>query len=111
MISKFSDYLKIKEINMFDINDPNTFWLNVTNIGLGVVTLICLAVVGYGVVQEVLVRVRKRRTIEADDHAMLVPELGLTMADGGERIEKSDLSVTKKGLVQESKPKPKRRRK
>jgi hypothetical protein len=94
---------------MFDISDPNTFWLNVTNIGLGIITLICVAVVGYGVLQEVLIRVRKRQAIEADDHAMLVPELGLTMADGGERIEKSNLSVSEKGVIKETKPRQKRR--
>jgi hypothetical protein len=98
---------------MFDLNDPNTFWLNVTNIALGVVTLVCCVVVGYGVVQEVRERVRKRKAklIEADDHTLLVTDLGLTMADGGERIEKSSLSVSEKGEVQESKPKPKRRAK
>ena len=96
---------------MFDLSDPNTFWLNVTNIVLGLVTLICCVVVGYGVVQEILVRVRKRKAVEADDHAFLVSNLGLTMADGGERIEKSSLSVSEKGLVQEVKLKSKRRTK
>jgi hypothetical protein len=75
---------------MFDMNDPNTFWLNVTNIGLGLITLVCVAVVGYGVVQEVLIRVRKTKLsfVENDDHAFNVSGLGLTMADGGERIDK-----------------------
>jgi hypothetical protein len=79
---------------MFDMNDPNTFWLNVTNIGLGLITLVCVAVVGYGVVQEVLVRIRKTRTVfaEDDDHAFAVSGLGLTMADGGERIDKKPVS-------------------
>jgi hypothetical protein len=96
---------------MFDLSDPNTFWLNVTNIALGVVTLICCVVVGYGVVQEILVRVRKHKANEVDDHAILVNGLGLTMADGGERIEKSSLAVSEKGLVREAKPRPKRRSK
>ena len=34
---------------MFNFNDPNTFWLNVTNIVLGLVTLICCVAVGRGV--------------------------------------------------------------
>jgi hypothetical protein len=99
---------RTKEITMFDLNDPNTFWLNVTNIALGLVTLICCAVVGYGVLQEVLVRYRHRKLVEADDHAFLATDLGLTMADGGERIEKSSLSVSAKGEVQEAKPKQKK---
>jgi len=85
--------------------DPNTFWLNVTNIALGLVTLICCAVVGYSVVQEVLIRYRNRKVVEADDHAFLATDLGLTMADGGERLEKSSLTVSEKGVVKESKPK------
>ncbi len=90
---------------MFDLSDPNTFWLNVTNIALGLVTLICCAVVGYSVVQEVLIRYRNRKVVEADDHAFLATDLGLTMADGGERLEKSSLTVSEKGVVKESKPK------
>jgi hypothetical protein len=96
---------------MFDMNDPNTFWLNLTNIALGLVTLICCAVVGYGVVQEILVRVRKRKQnlAEVDDHALLVTDLGITMADGGVRVDKKQLAVSEKGLTREAKPKQKRR--
>jgi hypothetical protein len=95
---------------MFDLSDPNTFWLNVTNIALGLVTAICCAVVGYGVIQEVLARFRSRKAIEADDH-ILLSDLGLTMADGGKRIETSTLSVSEKGVVQEINSKSKRRTK
>ena len=96
---------------MFDMNDPNTFWLNVTNIALGVVTLICCVVVGYGIVQEVLVRVRKRRAslVESDDHSLLVTDLGITMADGGVPVQKKPLVVSEQGLTYESNPKQKRR--
>jgi hypothetical protein len=73
---------------MFDPMEVETFWLNATNIALGVVTLICVSVVGFVSFQElrdrVLVRVRGRLT--NDDHAFLHDELGLTMADGGERL-------------------------
>ncbi len=31
--------------NMFDLLDPQTFWLNVTNIGLGIATLVCCLVI------------------------------------------------------------------
>ena len=73
---------------MFDPMEVETFWLNATNIALGLVTLICASVVGVVTFQEVrervLVRVRARVT--DDDHAFLHHELGLTMADGGERL-------------------------
>jgi hypothetical protein len=70
---------------MFNLNwsDPEVRWLIVTNWTLFAVTIICVAVVAYGVAVEVVKRVRQHST--ADDHAVLVPELGLTMADGGEK--------------------------
>jgi hypothetical protein len=76
-----------------------TMWLNITNLGLGIVTLIALLVVFFAVGWDLLVRKVSRtpdldlRHIDADlkallqgSHSFSVPELGLTMADGGERI-------------------------
>jgi hypothetical protein len=81
------------------LNDPSTYWLNIMNIALGVVVLLCCAAVAYGVMQEVAAR-RRRRVAAAgldrevsdlvtayDGHAFHVPELGLTMADGGEPVD------------------------
>lgn len=72
---------------MFDWTNPETFWLNVTNIALGVATLICCVVLAVSVLQEVVVRLRKRAEVQAhlDDHVFALPKLGLTMADGGEK--------------------------
>jgi hypothetical protein len=65
------------------------------NAVLGIVVLICCAAVGVGIVQELAVRRRKRAAMAAmdqavsdlvagfDAHAFEVPQLGLTMADGG----------------------------
>lgn len=74
-------------MSIFD--NPEAFWLNVTNIALGVVTVVCIAAVAWVVLQEVLQRVRGRVPALAvqDDHAFVIPELGLTMADGGERLD------------------------
>jgi hypothetical protein len=86
---------------MFGVNwsDPQTMWLNLTNLALGVVTLACVLVVGYSVLLEVRERARRRAAAAGldhemrelmgafDDHAMHLPELGLTMADGGEKLE------------------------
>lgn len=73
---------------MFNFSDPETFWLNVTNIGLGLVTLLCCLAIGKGAVDAIRVRARMtaRSRAEYDDHAFMAPELGLTMADGGEPI-------------------------
>ena len=74
---------------MFDWSDPNTFWLNITDIVLGVVTLACLAFVAQAVAKEVYARLAARLPVRLrhDSHAFNVPELGLTMADGGEPVD------------------------
>jgi hypothetical protein len=75
------------------------FWLNVTNIALGVVVVLALLLVAYGVVWELVIRHKKQtglRDVNAEMQAMLrdefshslaVRELGLTMADGGEQVK------------------------
>jgi hypothetical protein len=87
-----------------------TMWLNITNFALGIVTLIALLVVFFAVGWDLLVRkVGKAQTvnlnnIDADlkallqggSHSFSVPEFGLTMADGGERIEASKDKSSKK---------------
>ena len=84
------------------MNDPSTYWLTFTNAALGVVVLICCIAVGIGIVQEVAARRKKARAMSKldrevtdlvaafqDGHAFHVPTLGVTMADGGEPIEKN----------------------
>jgi hypothetical protein len=81
------------------LNDPSTYWLTITNIGLGVVTVLCFLAVAFGVVQELAAR-RKKKAAEAeaaglapsfsDGHAFGLPQLGLTMADGGEPVAKKE---------------------
>ena len=89
-----------------------TMWLNITNFALGIVTLVALLLVFFAVGWDLLVRkVRApkpdwsavdselRALLHGGSHSLSVPELGLTMADGGERIEpdKSDRSGKKQG--------------
>jgi len=86
-----------------------TMWLNITNFALGIVTLIALLVVFFAVGWDLLVRKVGRtptvdlRNIDADlkallhgSHSLSVPELGLTMADGGEPLEPSTCKPSKK---------------
>ena len=79
---------------MYGADGPDTFWLNFTNIALGLVTLACVLAIAAGVVHELADRRRKRaarnRDAAADDHAFVTPELGLTMADGGRRIDRTN---------------------
>ena len=83
------------------MSDPSTYWLTFTNAALGVVVLVCCIAVGIGIVQEVAARRKKARASSQldrevndlvaafrDGHAFHVPSLGVTMADGGEPIEK-----------------------
>ncbi|HUI78826.1 MAG TPA: hypothetical protein VLY24_12945 [Bryobacteraceae bacterium] len=82
-----------------DWNNPQTLWLNMTNLALGVVTLLALLFVGGAVGWEFILRRRRARElsgIDAELHTMIhadspyslpVPGLGLTMADGGEAVK------------------------
>ncbi len=75
------------------------FWLNVTNIALGVIVVLALLLVAYGVVWELVIRHKKQAGVRDRDgemqamlhnefaHSLAVPELGLTMADGGEHVK------------------------
>lgn len=71
-----------------DLGDPKTLWLTITNIVLGVLTLLCFAVVGWGAASEALARLRRRWGfgLEPDDHFFSTPDLGMTMADGGKKV-------------------------
>jgi hypothetical protein len=68
------------------MGSSDLFWLYTVNIALGVVTFVGVAILAVSVVREVLQR-RARRVAAFDDHVFHLPELGATMADGGERIE------------------------
>jgi hypothetical protein len=75
------------------------FWLNLTNIALGVIVVLALLLVAYGIVWEVVSRHKRAsglRDLDAEmekmlrsefAHSLPVPELGLTMADGGEHVK------------------------
>ena len=89
-----------------------TFWLNMTNFALGIVTLLAVIVVIGAVSWDLfflwLHKVRHGDSVElstismqrlmadvragwsADAHSLAVPGLGLTMADGGEKIDPSE---------------------
>ena len=82
-------------MSLLNWSDPDSTWLNITNIVLGVVVALCAAVMLGGIAHEFISRARKRRRIDAeldrdmrllnDDHAFDSPDLGITLADGGEK--------------------------
>jgi hypothetical protein len=75
---------------MYGPEGPDTFWLNFTNIALGLVTLLCVLVIVGGVAREIVHRLRRRALGRADDHAFATRGLGVTMADGGERLDRGE---------------------
>ena len=84
------------------MSDPSTYWLSIMNVALGVVVVVCIAIVAFGVMQELAARRRKRAVAAGldrevadlvsayDGHAFHTPELGLTMADGGEPVKSKE---------------------
>ena len=85
------------------MSDPSTYWLTITNIALGVVVLICCIAVTIGVLQELNEKRKKRAVLKGldkevadlvasfhDSHAFHTPELGITMADGGEPLNRKE---------------------
>lgn len=79
------------------VADSEVLWLNIMNGTLGLVVLICCVVFTVAVIHQFRSTKRQRaRDIqgldaemheflgEPDRHSLHVPELGLTMADGGE---------------------------
>ncbi len=71
------------------------FWLNMTNIALGAVVFLAVLVVVSALAWEIAGRNKKARNVADLDEELnamfhdgrLVPGLGVTMADGGERIK------------------------
>lgn len=89
------------------MNDPSTYWLTFTNVALGVIVLICCIAVVVGVLQELAIR-RKKQASALDreladlaatytgGHAFQIPNLGVTMADGGEELKSPDSKKEKR---------------
>jgi len=77
-------------------NDDWVFWLNLTNIALGLVVVLAVLVTAYGLVWELVGRLKKHHSLTSLDeelkvmvqgefaHGLPVQGLGMTMADGGE---------------------------
>jgi hypothetical protein len=84
-------------------NQDWTFWLMMTNYALALVTVIAVVLVvgavGWDLIVKKAHRVHTIDTVKADweallrsPHAFDVPGLGLTMADGGEKLNETKAS-------------------
>jgi hypothetical protein len=70
---------------MFDLSDPRS-WTYFTNWVLVVVAFIAAAFIGYGVLREKRARQTAREHPAHDAHTLVLPDLGITMADGGDKV-------------------------
>jgi hypothetical protein len=78
------------------------FWLNMTNLALGIVTVLAILVVvgavGWELLDRWVEKIPVTDNLDAnlwtmfrdDPHTLSVPGLGFTMADGGEKIKPSE---------------------
>lgn len=71
--------------------DPETMWLNLTNAALGLLTVVCIVAVVRVALQEWLWRTTEHvnEALPDDTHAFDIAGLGITMADGGERLDEA----------------------
>ena len=81
------------------MSDPETLWLNLTNIALGAVTLVCLLAFGKEIFKEAaeLVRNRVKATAARNAHELVLSDLGVTMADGGVEIDEQSIATRRRG--------------
>lgn len=89
---------------MFDSMDSETMWLTITNLGLGIVTLVCIVAVGVVITKEIFADARSkvRAPQMQDDHSFMLADLGITMADGGKRIDEKE--TAKKYNIEDDEP-------
>ncbi len=94
---------------MKELLQSEEMWLVLTNVILGVSAIICVIVIVRIAMQEINERRRVRSLLAhlTDDKTFVVSNLGVTMADGGKRIDQKEgkrLVVTGKGEIVRQKP-------
>ncbi|MCK9408677.1 MAG: hypothetical protein WCX28_11960 [Bacteriovoracaceae bacterium] len=77
---------------MFESMDSETLWLTLTNVGLGIVTIACIIAFGVVAAKEFFADARSKVRVPQlqDDHSFVLDDLGITMADGGKRIDEKE---------------------
>ena len=76
---------------MFDFSDPRG-WQNITNMLLLAVAVVAAVYVAIGAYKQARSKSGKVAGSfgHEDPHTLVLPDLGITMADGGEKIEKKN---------------------
>jgi hypothetical protein len=78
----------LSEDTMFDLSDPRS-WTYFTNWILVAVALVAAGYIGFGLLREKRAR-RLHARPHSDPHTLILPDLGITMADGGEKVASSE---------------------
>ncbi len=79
---------------MFDLGDPRS-WTNFTNWVLVAVALIAAGYIGFGILRQKFGRRTNPAQAFSDAHTLFLPDLGITMADGGEKVHEAKVTETK----------------
>lgn len=74
----------LPEDTMFDLSDPRS-WTYFTNWFLVAVAFIAAGYIGFGILREKRAR-RLHARPHNDPHTLILSDLGITMADGGEKV-------------------------
>jgi len=76
------------EVAMFDLSNPHS-WELITNLALVLVAFIAMIYIGAGTFRKVFSQAAARITdaFRKDPHTLVLHDLGVTMADGGEKIQ------------------------
>jgi len=88
---------------MFDMSNPHS-WELITNLSLVAVAFIAVIFIGAPYFRKVLAdgMARVSSRLQRDPHTLILPDLGITMADGGEKMkdapaaDKADARTSKK---------------
>jgi hypothetical protein len=89
------------EVAMFDLSNPHS-WELVTNLSLVFIAFIAVVYIGAPYFRKVFADrfARLSGSFRKDPHTLVLHDLGITMADGGEKIKdasnKADPSSSKK---------------
>lgn len=78
---------------MFDLSNPHS-WELITNLALVLVAFITLVYIGAGAFRKAFARnaARISDSFRRDPHTLVLNDLGITMADGGEKIHDAPAS-------------------
>jgi hypothetical protein len=76
---------------MIGLLNSEMFWLLLVNVVLGLAVLVCCLIIGWYVIRDIRQRARQKRDESRvpKDYLSGLKDLGITMNDGGKKIDES----------------------